>query len=496
MPLSRLSANKAEGREPGNITIRNWARAFIDDFQAGRRPDYELLSRLCRLAVRDDEQADDAVCGIFCGIIEPLCDDFSRAGVEIGNEVLTRIITFVRQTPQGRELDRLLAERGFHCPADIMKRYKRISRPRVLSRERKKAARKVIVLSRITTGADIAITSVIVHRLRRSLPLTEIVLIGPRHLPSLFPELNNCRTIPFVYKNGGGLFEKMTSWPPLLKIVELETRDDPEDAVLLFDPDSRLTQLGLLPLLDDASTCYFPSRSWQPGPGESGCLSSLTSQWLNRLLDEKEEIPPYLVLHNEGHGYNTFCQGLKARGCKFIIVMNLGVGNNPCKKIPRQLENQLVMKLVGEPGTILILDRGHGEEESRRTDAILALARENGVKTGSLTAEAIPAVTPSFNRGILAFDGSIDALGKMICAADCFVGYDSCGQHLAAATGTPAVIVFAGAPSSRFIERWAPAVGSNITIEIKPDQTGKDDLKSLIAIVHDKVRGIKHGCYM
>ncbi len=492
MPLSRLSANKAEGREPENITIRNWARAFIADFQAGKKPDYELLTRLCRLAAKDGEQADDAVCGIFCGIIEPLCDDFSRAGVDIGNEVLTRIIAFVRQTPQGRELDRLLTKRGFHRPADITKRYKNINRPRVLSRERKKAVRKVIVLSRVTTGADIAITSVIVHRLRRSLPLAEIVLIGPRHLPSLFPELNNCRAIPFVYKNGGRLFEKMTSWPPLLKIVEMETRNAPEDAALLFDPDSRLTQLGLLPLLDDCSTCYFPSRSWQPGLGESGCLSSLTSQWLNRLLDEKEEIPPYLVLHNEGHGYNTFCQGLKARGCKFIMVMNLGVGNNPCKKISRQFENQLIMKLVREPGTILILDRGHGRNESRQTDDILALARKNGVKTGSMTAEDIPVATPPFNSGILAFDGSIDALGKMICAADCFVGYDSCGQHLAAATGTPAVIIFAGAPSSRFIERWAPAAGSNVTIEIKPNQTSKEDLKSLIATVCDKVREIKH----
>ncbi len=492
MPLSRLSANKAEGREPENITIRNRARAFITDFQAGRRPDYELLTRLCRLAARDDEQADDAVCGIFCGIIEPLCDDFSRAGVEIGNEVLTRIIAFVRQTPQGRELDRLLTERGFHRPEDIIKRYKSISRPRILSRERKKAARKVIVLSRVTTGADIAITSVIVHRLRRSLPRAEIILIGPRHLPSLFPELDNCRTIPFVYKNGGRLFEKMTSWPPLLKIIGMETENDPEDAVLLFDPDSRLTQLGLLPLLDDASTCYFPSRSWQPGPGESGCLSSLTSQWLNRLLDERQEIPPYLVLHNEGHGYNTFCQGLKARGCKFIMVINLGVGNNPCKKISRWFEDQLIMKLVREPGTILILDRGHGRKESSQTDAILALARKNGVKTDSLTAEDITAAAPSFNSGILAFDGSIDALGKMICAADCFVGYDSCGQHLAAATGTPAVIIFAGAPSARFIERWAPAAGNNITIEIKPEQTSKDDQQSLITTVCDKIRGIKH----
>ncbi len=492
MPLSRLSANKAEGREPENTTIRNWTRTFINDFQAGRRPDYELLTRLCRLAAGNDEQADDAVCGIFCGIIEPLCDDFSRAGVEIGNEVLSRIIAFIRQTPQGRELDRLLTKRGFHCPADIIKRYRSISRPRILSRERKRAVRKVIVLSRVTAGADIAITSVIVHRLRRSLPLAEIVLIGPRHLPSLFPELNNCRAIPFVYKNGGRLFEKMTSWPPLLKIVEMETRNDPEDAALLFDPDSRLTQLGLLPLLDDRSTCYFPSRSWQPGPGESGCLSSLTSQWLNRLLDEKEEIPPYLVLHNEGHGYNTFCQGLKARGCRFIMVMNLGVGNNPCKKIARQFENQLVMKLIREPGTILILDRGHGSKESRQTDAILALARKNGIKTGSLTAEDIPAATPSFTHGILSFDGSIDALGKMICAADCFVGYDSCGQHLAAATGTPAVIIFAGAPSSRFIERWAPAVDSNITIEIQPAQTSPDALQSLITTVCDKVREIKN----
>jgi ADP-heptose:LPS heptosyltransferase len=36
------------------------------------------------------------------------------------------------------------------------------------------------------------------------------------------------------------------------------------------------------------------------------------------------------------------------------------------------------------------------------------------------------------------------------------VGYDSAGQHVAAACGVPLVSVFAGYPCERFLDRWRP----------------------------------------
>jgi ADP-heptose:LPS heptosyltransferase len=37
------------------------------------------------------------------------------------------------------------------------------------------------------------------------------------------------------------------------------------------------------------------------------------------------------------------------------------------------------------------------------------------------------------------------------------VGYDSAGQHVAAAAGVPLISVFAGFPAPRMFERWRPA---------------------------------------
>ena len=45
---------------------------------------------------------------------------------------------------------------------------------------------RIIVLSRVTLGADVAITSVIIERMKRNFPLAEIVLAGGSKAPQLF----------------------------------------------------------------------------------------------------------------------------------------------------------------------------------------------------------------------------------------------------------------------------------------------------------------------
>jgi ADP-heptose:LPS heptosyltransferase len=48
------------------------------------------------------------------------------------------------------------------------------------------------------------------------------------------------------------------------------------------------------------------------------------------------------------------------------------------------------------------------------------------------------------------------------------VGYDSAGQHVAAACGVPLISVFAGFPSLRMFHRWSPS-GPRVTV-IRVDQ--------------------------
>ena len=461
---------------PTALSIRETASAFIRQLEmaapvppplAPDSPCLTAIDQLCEWAFFPEPLlAKAATSALFGGIIETLCDDFSDHGVYAANLVLTRILQFIRRRPEGAGLHRLLNEFGFSDAAALLARYHVISQPTPLGVEATRAVKKILILSRVTAGADIAITNVIIHRLRQRFDQAELVLIGPAHLPEIFAAIPHCRHRGFLYKNDGSLFEKMSSWPHLLTITQEEQQGYAPEEILLFDPDTRLSQLGLLPLAPDNRTCLFPSRASRPF-GETGMnLSQLTNRWLNQLFGEDQIWRPNLVFQQRGEGYHTFCQALHHLGCRLVVVINFGVGNDPRKKVHGRFEADLILALLAQPQTVVILDTGRGQNEGQRLADHLGRVKSHNFPVSCLTAEhgTIHGQTPPFAHGLIIFKGSLGALGKMIDAADGFIGYDSCGQHLAAATRTPSVIVFAGAPSRRFIERWSPGVENNRTI--------------------------------
>ena len=54
------------------------------------------------------------------------------------------------------------------------------------------------------------------------------------------------------------------------------------------------------------------------------------------------------------------------------------------------------------------------------------------------------------------WEGSFAGFVSIIAQSDFYVGYDSAGQHAAAAAGIPLLSVFKGAISKTFRNRWAP----------------------------------------
>ncbi|MBL8190873.1 MAG: hypothetical protein JNK38_22845, partial [Acidobacteria bacterium] len=57
---------------------------------------------------------------------------------------------------------------------------------------------------------------------------------------------------------------------------------------------------------------------------------------------------------------------------------------------------------------------------------------------------------------IVTWDGSIGAFAGLIAASDQYIGYDSAGQHIAAALGVKTLTVFVGANNATFADRWRP----------------------------------------
>lgn len=468
------------------------AASFISSSFKRKQEDLRYIDLLCEMAMASHvEVAHGATVTIFSEIIEILCDDFSDAGVDLCCQVLLRILAYVRKRPEGRELDYLLRDKGLETTGQLLKRFKKISRQAPMAEGRREKVKKIIILSRVTAGADIAITAIVISRLRKSFPKAELVLIGPGHLHDMFGQTPKCRFVPFIYKNDGSLVEKMTTWPALLSLVTKESHACGVDEILLFDTDTRLSQLGLLPLTSDENTMYFPSRTTSfPGTSQKN-LSALTNQWLNQILQENKPPEAYLLFSRLEKKYSSFRDALRENGCKFIITINFGVGNDPIKKIDPNFELTLLHDLLKTPETVLILDNGCGDEERQRATHHIQVLKQFGFNTSTFS-QGEKVKKTSMNHGIISHQGPLGDLGKFIKVSDCFIGYDSCGQHIASAAGTPSVIIFAGAPSERFVARWSPNNLASTTIPIyRHSKLGKKELDSLLKNVVEAVSQIR-----
>ena len=266
--------------------------------------------------------------------------------------------------------------------------------------------RRVVVLSRVTLGADIAVTSVILAAAKRRFPNAEIHFAGPVKNWELFSADPRIRHLPVFYRRGT-IADRVAHLPALLQAV-----DDANS--LVIDPDSRLTQLGLLPV--GRNYLFFESRSYGGDGNES--LSALTARWCRETLGSDGAPyfagPPAPILQRPA------------------IAISLGTGENPDKRIANPFEARLIAQMARRAADLWI-DSGAGGEESLRV--------------------------ANASRGIehRLWKGSFAGFGSIIAASNLYTGYDSAGQHVAAACRVPQVVIFAGEPCERMFQRWCPS---------------------------------------
>lgn len=311
----------------------------------------------------------------------------------------------------------------------LVARYELIRRPRPISEK----PQRVFVLSRITLGADVAVTSVLLAAAKRRFPHAEIVFVAPQKNYQLFAADPRIRHAPVSYGRGG-LADRLTVWDELKRATA-------GDDCLILDPDSRLTQLGLLAICADDRYQFFESRAY--GVDTDHPLSELAAAWAAECLGV-HGMKPYLALGTHAHrgGY---------------IAVSLGVGENPAKRLPDPFEEELLRLLTGL-GLPLCIDLGAGGEEAAR----VRRAVERSGATATL------------------WNGSFAGFASIIAGARLYVGYDSAGQHVAAASGVPLISVFAGFPVARMFDRWRPT-GAHTTV-IRVDEP--DPAKTLARVKH------------
>ncbi|HEV3199175.1 MAG TPA: hypothetical protein VGZ73_14780, partial [Bryobacteraceae bacterium] len=165
-------------------------------------------------------------------------------------------------------------------PASLVARYQRVRRTRPIFRGAGGAAcvpgfplrpdpQQVYVLSRVTLGADVAVTSVLLDAAKRCFPHARICFVGPHKNFELFAGDPRIHHVPVTYRRGG-LRERLAVWE------ELKTSLTAPGSIVI-DPDSRLTQLGLLPVGEEDRYHLFESRAY--GGDTRRALSELAAEW-------------------------------------------------------------------------------------------------------------------------------------------------------------------------------------------------------------------------
>ena len=483
---------------------------FLSEYRASGVYLRDRIAELAELAASaDTEVAESATRALFTALVERLADSFEPEAASLYNRALAQVIQACRRDPRAVQLDHELEERGLRGEAALIARadgLRDISRLKVLT-DSADGIKRVIVLSRVTLGADVAITSVIIERMKQSFPAAEIVLVGGTKASELFGGDPRVRFKEIGYSRAGTTIERLLSWIDLLRCVsELTDKLTPGDYSIV-DPDTRLTQLGLLPIgrtdlrkpgseprqqnpaTKEREYLFFPSREY--GSSTSQSLSELTSSWLEAVFGEGITTYPRVSSRSNDIEAARNLMHRMRRGSRPIIAINFGVGENQFKRVGGDFEASLVSSLI-QRGAAIVLDKGAGEDEVSRADAVIAEAtrveREGRpVRAVEINEDCLtetPGSSP-FDAEILVWNGRIGMLAGLIGESDLYIGYDSAGQHIAAALGVKCIDVFAGFSSPRMLERWRPTGRGETRIVAVDTLSGPVSASDVVARVLD-----------
>ena len=432
---------------------------FFDHFHAHKKPLREAIELLCEInSLPDKKLAHYGVEALFPHLIEKLNDAFDPTFCELYDRLFAQVISYCRKLADGVLLDATLNDFGLPNETSILSRKKAITKSNYYLAPTR-PLKKILFLSRVTLGADVAITSVLMSRLKQLYPSAEIVIIGNSKLAQLYEGESRIRINPIDYGRNAKLLSRLLSWREVIAAVRQETADLSPQEYCLFDPDSRLTQLGLLPilspLLERQSYFYFASRSFT----RPGCekLGQLTSQWINDLTRNSDNTFPFISLSPKLNTIGSKLAGYLRSRCKQpLICLSFGVGGNEAKRVSEKFEMELVHKLSQH--YLLFLDCGSTAKENDLAERILGSLEAHGktvLRLNELTYSSnnFPHPQPA---QLIAWKGGIGSFATLIANSDRYIGYDSSGQHIAAALAIPTQTIFLNPNSLTFARRWQP----------------------------------------
>ncbi len=405
----------------------------------------DYIANACNSGNNSEQQS--AIRCLFGDLIEPWNDSFTMRGRNAYARIFGRIVW--TSAEQDHKLKKALRRYRLYSEEALLNRHKNIRKNK--SFKLQENCQRIVVLSRVTIGADILLTNVLVQRLQQKYPEAKIVIIGDKKLNGLFGAMRNVRIQSLSYARRGSLTTRLHSWIDLCDCLNTLNPD------LVIAPDSRLDQLGMLPVISDEKYLIWENLQIND---KTESLSVLLDQWACEQLDIEDEQECYPKLAFDEQTQETADHIKQIIQDRPFIAVKLDYGGNADKAVSREWEIDILRCMIDRGWSILI-DRGFGEEELNNSDAIMRGVGMNAFDISESDTDHGKLIKDLSSddledQSIVRFYGSIAAWAA--CAQSCQLAfsYDSVGHHLAAALEIPLVIAFTGYKDEHFPTAWQP----------------------------------------
>jgi len=461
------------------------ANKIMEEHCLGTGIDKQRVKELFDLATHIDESvAKSGIDATFKAIIEPLNDSFDAADRNVYYEIFSYVIQLIRELPEAAHIDETLEAFDLFTQQDLLDRVRDLILPGKVGSAQRCDVKKVFVLSRVTIGADVAITSIIIKRSKIIFPNAQICFLANSKNYELFGGEENIKIMPMDYQRSGGLISRLESWLKALESINSETKDIGPGEYAVIDSNSRVTQLGLLPLVKK-DIGYYLFEPLAHADEEMRKLGEDVNEWLNKVFGGTIEDFTYPALSIPGR-YDEAATGFYRKLVEYkdsTVTVNFGVGGNDDKRVSDEFEFEVVLYLI-EQGAKVILDEGFGEDEIEKTDRIIDRLKARG-RTIMRVHEDL-AFTAGPKPDLITYKGGIGQFAALISQSQFYVGYDSMGQHVAAALEIPELVIFNGYPAEKFTWKWHPYGKGKIKIihaEGKAEADVLENTKKILSVL-------------
>ena len=390
-------------------------------------------------------------------IVQPLADRFCQDACDC-------LVVFMAEAVHapGSPIASTIANLGYPTPQHLVERYGLLDRGELEEYVDPDDVEKAVLVSRADLKGDIAVSSPILSCASRAFRDTDIEIVGPRTNCLLIGPRHRMERSVVSYNHDSTLGNQLRAWTRLRAKVASAIQEFDAGHWLVVDPDSWMTQFGLLPLADDRYCRYFDSRSY--AEQSKATLAELANEWANQwFFWGGVEALPYIV---RGYGPESGSHSLLIQSQGKLAGVSFSTDGHQQVRLGADFEDRL-LELLRRRGYQTVFDSGR--EAVDRTNATERIQAFGGSKSHLRTASD----AMNNQAQLLTCGATIPNFSGWLRWASVYIGYDSAISHAAGSVAAASIHLSVGAPSSTYRVRWTPTSdGDVVTIPADDSSDG------------------------